>query len=243
MHETGLQKAERTAANDFPILQAKGLGKQVVMGEERLGILQNVSFALPRYGSLAIVGTSGSGKSTLLGLLAGLDEPSSGEVILDGAPLSRLDEDGRARLRAAKVGFVFQSFQLLPALSALDNVALPLELQGVPAGQAVERASAMLQRVGLAHRLAHYPRQLSGGEQQRVAIARAFVALPRILFADEPTGNLDSRTGEQIIDLLFELNRDHQSTLVLVTHDERLARRCQSRLRLEAGEVQLQEGL
>lgn len=236
MHEPELLKAS-AAADDASILQANGLGKQVELGDSTLTILQNVSFSLPRYSSLAIVGASGSGKSTLLGLLAGLDVPSMGDVTLNGATLSALDEDGRAALRAASVGFVFQSFQLLPALSALDNVALPLELQGVPPAMAIDRATVMLQRVGLGQRLGHFPRQLSGGEQQRVAIARAFVPLPRLLFADEPTGNLDSRTGEQIIDLLFELNQDHQSTLVLVTHDERLARRCQYRLRLEAGEV------
>ncbi len=236
MHEPELLKAS-AAADDASILQANGLGKQVELGDSTLTILQNVSFSLPRYSSLAIVGASGSGKSTLLGLLAGLDVPSMGDVTLNGATLSALDEDGRAALRAASVGFVFQSFQLLPALSALDNVALPLELQGVPPSMAIDRATVMLQRVGLGQRLGHFPRQLSGGEQQRVAIARAFVPLPRLLFADEPTGNLDSRTGEQIIDLLFELNQDHQSTLVLVTHDERLARRCQYRLRLEAGEV------
>jgi putative ABC transport system ATP-binding protein len=186
--------------------------------------------------TLAIVGVSGSGKSTLLGLLAGLDLPSEGTVRLAGKSLTRLDEDGRAALRAKHIGFVFQSFQLLPNLNALENVMLPLELAGITdAGTA---ATAMLERVGLHHRLKHYPRQLSGGEQQRVALARAFVTTPRILFADEPTGNLDSRTGQHIIDLLFDLNQEKGTTLVLVTHDEALASRCARRIHLDSGRIE-----
>jgi putative ABC transport system ATP-binding protein len=185
--------------------------------------------------SLAIVGSSGSGKSTLLGLLAGLDLPSGGTVALAGHDLAALDEDQRARVRAEHVGFVFQSFQLLDSLDALENVMLPLELEGH--ADARQRARALLERVGLGQRLTHYPRQLSGGEQQRVAIARAFVAEPDVLFADEPTGNLDSHTGERISDLLFELNRERGATLVLVTHDERLAHRCQRLIRLEGGHL------
>jgi len=181
------------------------------------------------------VGASGSGKTTLLGLLAGLDLPSAGRVELDGVDLSGLDEDGRAELRRRLVGFVFQSFQLLPALTGLENVMLPLELDG--AADARDLARSLLSRVGLADRLDHYPRQLSGGEQQRVAIARAFAGNPRLLFADEPTGNLDSVTGEEIIDLMFELNREQRTTLLLVTHDERLAERCSRRVRLDAGKV------
>jgi putative ABC transport system ATP-binding protein len=184
---------------------------------------------------VAIVGASGSGKSTLLGLLAGLDVPSDGTVTLDGQPLSALDEDGRARVRGAKVGFVFQSFQLLPSLTALENVMLPLELRGD--ADAEGPARAILGQVGLGERLSHYPRQLSGGEQQRVALARAFVTRPAVLFADEPTGNLDTQTGQSIIDLLFRLNREAGTTLVLVTHDEHLASRCDRILRLDAGRL------
>jgi len=186
--------------------------------------------------AVAIVGVSGSGKSTLLGLLAGLDTPSSGAVRIDGHDLNALDEDGRAALRGRMIGFVFQSFQLLPAMTALENVMLPLELAG--ADGAEDAARAMLARVGLADRAHHYPKQLSGGEQQRVAIARAFVKRPRLLFADEPTGNLDSETGAQVIDLLFELNRESGATLLLVTHDEALTRRCSRVLRLAAGRLE-----
>ena len=215
------------------ILNARNLSKAVPSAEGELVILDQVSLALAKGESLAIVGTSGSGKSTLLGLLAGLDLPSSGEVELAGQLLGNLDEDQRARLRAAHVGFVFQSFQLLDSLNALENVMLPLELHGY--GDARNKAAELLERVGLASRLHHYPRQLSGGEQQRVAVARAFAAEPDVLFADEPTGNLDSHTGATIIELLFELNRERGTTLVLVTHDERLAQRCQHLLRLEGG--------
>ena len=198
-------------------------------------ILHEVNFSVEAGDSLSIVGASGSGKSTLLGLLAGLDEPSSGSVRLDGAELFSLDEDGRARLRGELVGFVFQSFQLLPAMSALENVMLPLELRGTP--DARERARESLRKVGLSERAHHLPKHLSGGEQQRVALARAFVTQPKILFADEPTGNLDAATGAQVIELMLELNRAQGTTLILVTHDEALAHRCGRQLRLEAGRV------
>ena len=217
------------------IVQAVGLGKQVQSGDQPLTILHEVSFAVEAGESLAILGASGSGKSTLLGLLAGLDVPSSGSVYLAGADLFALDEDGRARLRGAAAGFVFQSFQLLPALSALENVMLPLELQG--ASDARERAADSLRQVGLTERMHHLPKHLSGGEQQRVALARAFVTRPKILFADEPTGNLDAATGSQVIELMLELNRAQGTTLILVTHDEALARRCGRQLRLEVGRV------
>ncbi|MCQ4324033.1 ABC transporter [Stutzerimonas stutzeri] len=215
------------------ILNARHLSKVVPSAEGELSILADLSLELDKGDSLAIVGTSGSGKSTLLGLLAGLDLPSSGEVHLAGHALTQLDEDQRARVRAEHVGFVFQSFQLLDSLNALENVMLPLELEGRRDAQA--RASELLERVGLGARLHHHPRQLSGGEQQRVALARAFAAEPDVLFADEPTGNLDSHTGAHITELLFELNRERGTTLVLVTHDERLAQRCHRLLRLEGG--------
>lgn len=217
------------------ILTARNLSKVVPSTEGELTILHDLSLELVSGASLAIVGSSGSGKSTLLGLLAGLDLPSSGSVVLAGNDLASLDEDQRARVRAEHVGFVFQSFQLLDSLNALENVMLPLELEGH--ADARQRASALLERVGLGQRLTHYPRQLSGGEQQRVAIARAFAAEPAVLFADEPTGNLDSHTGERISDLLFELNQERGATLVLVTHDERLAHRCQRLIRLEGGHL------
>lgn len=217
------------------ILAARNLSKVVESAEGELTILHDLDLDLSKGDSLAIVGSSGSGKSTLLGLLAGLDLPSAGAVLLAGNNLSELDEDQRARLRAEHVGFVFQSFQLLDSLNALENVMLPLELEGH--AEARQRARALLERVGLGQRLTHYPRQLSGGEQQRVAIARAFAAEPDVLFADEPTGNLDSHTGERISDLLFQLNQERGTTLVLVTHDERLAHRCQRLIRLEAGHL------
>jgi putative ABC transport system ATP-binding protein len=217
------------------ILTARNLSKVVPSTEGELTILHDLSLELVSGASLAIVGSSGSGKSTLLGLLAGLDLPSSGSVVLAGNDLASLDEDQRARVRAEHVGFVFQSFQLLDSLNALENVMLPLELEGH--ADARQRARILLDRVGLGQRLSHYPRQLSGGEQQRVAIARAFAAEPAVLFADEPTGNLDSHTGERISDLLFELNKERGATLVLVTHDERLARRCQRLIRLEGGHL------
>jgi len=217
------------------VLVAQHLSKVVPSAQAALSILHALSLHLAQGDSLAIVGASGSGKSTLLGLLAGLDRPSAGKVILAGHDLGPLDEDQRARVRAEHVGFVFQSFQLLDSLNALENVMLPLELDG--RRDAREQAHALLERVGLGKRLSHTPRQLSGGEQQRVAIARAFAAQPAVLFADEPTGNLDSHTGERISDLLFELNQERGTTLVLVTHDERLARRCRRLIRLEAGHL------
>ncbi|MCP4043101.1 MAG: ABC transporter ATP-binding protein [Gammaproteobacteria bacterium] len=216
------------------IIAARNLHKRVISPEGELNILQGVDLSIAAGGTVAIVGVSGSGKSTLLGLLAGLDEPTQGQVIIDGQDLFALDEDGRARLRGEKVGFVFQAFQLLPNLTALENVMLPLELAG--RHDAREVADGVLERVGLRSRFSHYPKQLSGGEQQRVAIARAFAPQPQVLFADEPTGNLDRHTGEHIIDLLFQLNAEHGTTLVLVTHDTNLAERCQHQLELEEGQ-------
>ncbi|MEN9478139.1 MAG: hypothetical protein RLZZ300_2280 [Pseudomonadota bacterium] len=212
-----------------------GLGKTVDNGGEPLTILQDISFSVMPGETVAIVGASGSGKSTLLGLLAGLDEPSSGEVRLDGETLNALSEDQRARLRGRLLGFVFQSFQLLPSLTALENVMLPLELAGVAKGS--ELARTWLERVGLAHRLQHYPKHLSGGEQQRVALARAFAPNPRLVLADEPTGNLDAATGQQIIELMFDLNARQGTTLLLVTHDEAIAARCGRILRIQSGRL------
>ena len=217
------------------ILQVESLGKRVTLPSGELVILDGIGFDIARGDSVAIVGASGSGKSTLLSLLAGLDAPSSGSVTLAGEPISTLDEDGRARVRGQHVGFVFQSFQLLPSLTALENVMLPLELRG---DRDVEGpAKRILGQVGLGERLDHYPRQLSGGEQQRVALARAFVTAPSLLLADEPTGNLDNRTGQGIIDLLFGMNAQAGTTLVLVTHDEHLATRCRRQLRLDGGRL------
>lgn len=217
------------------IITVENLHKWVSVTHGVLNILYDVSFSIAQGESVAIMGASGSGKSTLLGLMAGLDEASSGTVALDGTILSSLDEDGRARLRARLLGFVFQSFQLLASLTAWENVMLPLELAGIK--NAAQRAAALLEQVGLAERLHHYPRQLSGGEQQRVALARAFITQPPLLFADEPTGNLDVATGRGVMDLLFELNRQRQTTLVLVTHEAQLAERCRRILRLEAGRL------
>jgi len=217
------------------ILQAKDLSKQVTSPEGELIILQDINFSLKAGASLAVVGVSGSGKSTLLGLLAGLDVPTAGRVILDGTDLNTLDEDGRARLRNHRVGFVFQSFQLLPSLVALENVMLPLELGNIPKPE--QEARQRLTDVGLAERLHHYPNQLSGGEQQRVAIARAFAGDPKILFADEPTGNLDQKTAAQIIQLIFRLNSEHGTTLVLVTHNPAIADHCDQRLTLAGGRI------
>jgi putative ABC transport system ATP-binding protein len=216
-------------------VRAEGLTKQVATPDHELVIVKSASFEVRAGEAVAILGASGSGKSTLLGLLAGLDVPTSGRVLIGETSLFDLDEDGRARLRGQMVGFVFHSFQLLPALTALENVMLPLELAG--GADAAGRARKVLGEVGLAERLTHYPRQLSGGEQQRVAVARAFVTEPRLLFADEPTGNLDSATGEHVIELLFAMNRDRGTTLVLVTHDPELAKRCDRRLHISAGEI------
>ena len=216
------------------MIEVGNISKQVTTAEGTLNILDKINLSLASGESLAIVGPSGSGKSTLLGILAGLDLPSSGSVRLNGQDITAMDEEGRAAVRAKHVGFVFQSFHLLPGLTALENVALPLELQGDR--EALTTAAYFLQRVGLNHRTTHYPRQLSGGEQQRVAVARAFACRPTILFADEPTGNLDTGTGEKINDLLFELNREEGTTLVLVTHELNLAARCGQRLVLAAGQ-------
>lgn len=217
------------------IVQAEVLGKQVKSPEGTLTILNNINLSVKPGESLAVVGVSGSGKSTLLGLLAGLDMPTEGKVILNGNDLSLLDEDGRARIRSQSVGFVFQSFHLLPALTALENTSLPLELAGVE--QAEQEAMQRLEEVGLSKRMHHYPNQLSGGEQQRVAIARAFAANPKILFADEPTGNLDQKTAKRIIDLLFEMNREHGTTLILVTHDNEIAKHCERQVVITGGQL------
>ena len=217
------------------MIETRDLVKSVDTSEGVLTILKGVSLKFEAGEAVAIVGASGSGKSTLLGLMAGLDISSSGEIILDGHELSSLDEEERAVLRGQLVGFVFQSFQLLPSLTALENVMLPIELKGDAAAR--EKEVDLLDRVGLTERWHHYPNQLSGGEQQRIAIARAFATEARILFADEPTGNLDTATGAKIVDLLFDLNKAFSTTLVLVTHDERLAARCDRQVRLVAGEV------
>jgi putative ABC transport system ATP-binding protein len=224
-----------TQYQGMPIVQSRDLGKQVPSPTGDLLILEAVELAVAQGESVAIVGASGSGKSTLLGLLAGLDRPTRGTVQLCGVDLASLDEDGLAGLRAERVGFVFQSFQLLPALTALENVMLPLEMAGRPEAEAA--AADILERVGLADRAGHYPSQLSGGEQQRVAIARAFATGPEVLFADEPTGNLDRRTGRRVIELLFTLNRERGTTLLLVTHDTDLAELCDRRLELESGRL------
>jgi len=217
------------------MLQARQLSKEYQSGDHRLAVLRDVTFTVPDGAFVAVVGPSGSGKTTLLGLLAGLDVPTHGSVLLDGEDLTRLSEDRRAQLRGAKVGFVFQSFQLIPTLTALENVQVPLELRGDAGAPA--RARELLARVGLGDRVDHFPNQLSGGEQQRVAIARAFSNAPRLLFADEPTGNLDSETGARIVELLETLNRESGTTIVLVTHDLSLARRAQRIIRLADGVV------
>ena len=222
------------------MIETRDLVKSVDTSEGVLTILRGVSLKFESGEAVAIVGASGSGKSTLLGLMAGLDSSTSGEIILDGHELSSLDEEERAVLRGQVVGFVFQSFQLLPSLTALENVMLPIELKGDSAAK--EKATDLLGRVGLSERWHHYPNQLSGGEQQRIAIARAFATEARILFADEPTGNLDTATGAKIVELLFDLNKAFSTTLVLVTHDERLAARCDRQVRLVAGEVVAQNG-
>jgi putative ABC transport system ATP-binding protein len=223
------------------ILTTNNLHKRVTSPDnnnrESLVILQGIELEIKSGETLAILGASGSGKSTLLGLLAGLDNASEGQISLLNTRLDQLNEDQRADMRAKHVGFIFQSFQLLPGLTALDNVLLPLELSGETHGE--DKARALLERVGLKHRIHHYPKQLSGGEQQRVAIARAFITRPTILFADEPTGNLDAKTGALIIDLLMEINRELQTTLVIVTHDEQLSRQCQRRCLLENGQLKM----
>lgn len=218
-----------------PLIVTENLGKSVQTSDGTLEILSAIDLSINAGESIAIIGESGSGKSTLISLLAGLDTPSTGSITLDGKIITVMNEDGRAAVRNELVGFVFQSFQLLPGLTALENVMLPLELAGDRNAQA--SATALLDRVGLSHRLSHTPKQLSGGEQQRVALARAFVTEPAILFADEPTGNLDSKTGEHIIELLFELNQENRTTLILVTHDPALAARCQRVIKLEAGHI------
>ncbi|MBL0167556.1 MAG: ABC transporter ATP-binding protein [Propionivibrio sp.] len=218
------------------VLEVSRLTKCVDNGGEALTILHDNSFSVAAGETVAIVGASGSGKSTLLGLLAGLDLPSSGSVMLAGEPLGQLDEDSRAVLRGRLLGFVFQSFQLLPSLSAIENVMLPLELAGT--ANARSEAEFWLDRVGLSHRLRNYPKHLSGGEQQRVALARAFAPRPRLVLADEPTGNLDAATGHQIIELMFAINAERGTTLILVTHDEEIAARCARRLRMHAGQIE-----
>ena len=222
-----------SALSQLNIIQVNGLSKIVTTFEGELPILSDISFNVKHGESVAIVGTSGSGKSTLLSLLAGLDTASNGEIFLDGEPLHDLDEEARAALRAAKIGFVFQSFMLVQSLTALENVMLPAELAGK--SDAKEQALTLLEKVGLSHRTDHYPSQLSGGEQQRVAIARAFIGTPKILFADEPSANLDSKNGKMIESLLFDLNSQHGTTLILVTHDEGLAQKCEHIIQIEAG--------
>ena len=224
-----------TNSENKMILNARGIGKTVKSGSSDLVILREIDFSVTAGEAVAIVGASGSGKSTLLAILAGLDTPTAGKVELDGTDLFAMDEDARAELRGRSVGFVFQSFQLLPSLTALENVMLPLELAGRADAEAVSRD--ILSKVGLSERLTHYPKHLSGGEQQRVALARAFSMRPKLLFADEPTGSLDAESGTGVIDLLFDLNRSFGTTLVLVTHDELLARRCGRLVRLAAGRV------
>ncbi|HIF51974.1 MAG TPA: ABC transporter ATP-binding protein [Thiotrichaceae bacterium] len=217
------------------IVQAAALGKQVISPEGQLTILKDINLSIKQGESLAVIGVSGSGKSTLLGLLAGLDTATSGKVTLDGTDLSQLDEDGRARIRAQSIGFVFQSFHLLPSLTALENTSLPLELADID--HAEQLAQQKLEEVGLAERIHHYPNQLSGGEQQRVAIARAFSGDPKILFADEPTGNLDQKTAKHIIDLLFKMNKENGATLVVVTHDNEIADRCDRKVIIAGGQL------
>ena len=237
-HEHHEQAAPATLPASLPVadmIRVSNITKQVTTTDGVLTIVNNANFTVSAGEAVAIVGASGSGKSTLLGLMAGLDTPSTGEIAIAGESLFALDEDARAKLRGRLVGFVFQSFQLLPSLTALENVMLPLELAGVADAEA--RARRILERVGLAARVKHYPKQLSGGEQQRVAIARAFVTEPKLLFADEPTGNLDGKTGRNMIDLLFELNRERGTTLILVTHDLGLAARCGRRLTIDEGVV------
>ena len=225
----------KMSSSEKTILSARGVGKTVKSGSSDLVILREIDLSVTAGDAVAVVGASGSGKSTLLAILAGLDTPTVGTVAVDGADLFSLDEDARAELRGRLVGFVFQSFQLLPSLSALENVMLPLELAGREDAETASRE--ILSRVGLSERLAHYPKHLSGGEQQRVALARAFSVRPKLLFADEPTGSLDAAAGSGVIDLIFELNRSYGTTLVMVTHDEHLAQRCGRVVRLVAGAI------
>ena len=222
--------------NSTPIIVVRGLGKSLRLGQETLTILEGIDLQVNSGETVALVGASGSGKSTLLGLLAGLDLPSVGSISILGQSLTELDEEGRAKLRAEQIGFVFQSFLLLPTMTALENVMLPAELRGET--DCEPRARALLESVGLGDRLHHLPPRLSGGEQQRVAIARAFMTRPRLLLADEPTGNLDCKTGEKVIELLFALNREHGTTLVVVTHDRELASRCQRQVVMVAGHLE-----
>jgi len=233
------QQQENSLMQENTLLRVCDLTKRVANlnadSHGSLTILDNINFTILRAEAVAIVGPSGSGKSTLLGLLAGLDTPSSGKIYIDGLDIFSKDEDSRAAMRAQNMGFVFQSFQLLPSLTALENVSLPLEILGK--AQPEQLALSVLERVGLSHRTRHYPHQLSGGEQQRVAIARAFAPQPKILLADEPTGNLDLRTGRNTIDLLFELNQEQGTTLILVTHDQQLASKCQRNIQLEGGKI------
>jgi putative ABC transport system ATP-binding protein len=231
-----LQEEYVTMSQASLMIETKNLIKKVFTNEGELQILHPISFKVKPGESVAIVGASGSGKSTLLGLLAGLDEVSGGEIMLDGEPLHLLDEEKRARLRGEKVGFIFQSFMLVQSLTALENIMLPAEIAGL--ADAKKRANKIIKQVGLEHRAHHFPNQLSGGEQQRVAIARAFITNPKILFADEPTGNLDSVNSQKVEDLLFALNKDSDTTLILVTHDSQLAGKCDRQLRMTAGELQ-----
>jgi putative ABC transport system ATP-binding protein len=227
--------ASQTMIETTTVLEARGIGKTVKSGDRDLVILRDIDLAVTQGEAVAVVGASGSGKSTLLAILAGLDQPSTGKVLLDGLDLGMLDEDARAELRGRAVGFVFQSFQLLPALTALENVMLPLEIAAVPGAE--DAARAVLERVGLGERLQHYPKHLSGGEQQRVALARAFVVRPKLLLADEPTGSLDADSGAAVIELIFDMNREAGTTLMMVTHDETLAERCTRIVRLAAGRI------
>ena len=234
------EKSYMTTINNQPYIYTRNLSRSVSMADENIQILDKVDFKIEKGQSVAIVGESGSGKSTLLGLLAGLDTADSGTIMIDGQDIAGMDEDGRARFRSQYMGFVFQSFQLMPTYSALENVMLPLELIG-SMQNARDQATRLLDRVSLSHRLNHYPHQLSGGEQQRVALARAFINTPQILFADEPTGNLDSKTSELIIDLMFELNSEHKTTLVLVTHETKLANLCSRIFELDNGAITVQK--
>ncbi|NRA53229.1 MAG: ABC transporter ATP-binding protein [Gammaproteobacteria bacterium] len=232
---SSMQAPTRAIAEQQNIIIVNNLSKQVRVNNAPLEILKSISFTVKRGESIAIVGTSGCGKSTLLSLLAGLDSPSQGQVFLDGAPLHQLDEEQRTNERRKKVGFIFQSFLLLPALTALENIMLPAQLANI--ADAEQKARQLLVDVGLSERANHYPNQLSGGEQQRVAVARAFITAPKILFADEPTGNLDSENGHRISELMFKLNRQHLTTLVLVTHDQKLASHCQRVLNMDCGTI------